>query len=151
MAFFIIAVILIICGIIVYVFFEETISSIPFVLAFVALLLGLFADWGGYEKAIVSKEYKLIPLVEDTNIYLIQSDDETKMVKYKVQSEHDKKIQNSVIKKVKSSVDVEYIGKDLKPVLREYVCKPKKSIWNGICLVDKQYSVLFIQEAYILK
>lgn len=151
MGFFVIAVILAIIGVIVALCVDSQASAPVFVLAFLLILFGLFANWGGYEEAFVSKEYELIPLIEDTNIYLIQSDGGTKMCKYKIVSEHDSNVENAVIKKISASVELEHIKEGQKPILREYVSKPKKSKWNGIFVSDKEYAVLFVPESYIIK
>lgn len=151
MGFFVIALISIIIGIILIVFVDPQSSAPAFVVALLFVVLGLFANWGGYEEATVSNEYELIPLVEDTSIYLIQSDGGTKMCKYKIASEHDSKVENPVIKRISASVDLEYIEEGAKPVLREYVSKTKKSKWNGIFVSDKEYAVLFVPESYIIK
>ena len=151
MGFFIIALILVIIGIIVAVCFDPESSAPAFVIAGILLLLGLFANWGGYEEPFVSNEHELIPLIEDTSIYLIQSDGGTKMCKYKITSEHDIKVENTIIKQISSSVDLEYIEEGSKPVLREYISNPKKSKWNGIFAHVKEYPVLFVPESYIIK
>ena len=132
MGFFIIAAILLIAGAIVVLLVDHEAAAFIFILAVLVIVFGLFANWGGYEEAFVSNEYELIPLIENTNIYLIQSDSGTKMCKYKIASKHDSKVENPVIKKISASVELEYIEEGIKPVLREYVLKPKKSKWNGI-------------------
>ena len=151
MGFFVIAVIAVIIGIIIAVCIDPQSSAPAFIVAVLLAVLGLFANWGGYEEAFVNNEYELTPLIEDTNIYLIQSDDGTKMCKYKITSEHDSKVKNTIIRRIRASVEIEYIGEELKPVLREYVSKPKETKWNGIFVEDKEYSVLFVPESYIIK
>jgi len=151
MAFLVIAIVIVIIGVVIFVEVDTTSAGMVFVLACLFLAFGLFANWGGYEKAVVSDEIELMPLIEDANIYLIQSDDETKMCKYMISSERDTKIKNEVIKRIRSNVEVEYIDESSKPVLREYTQKPKESIWNGLCVDDKKELVLFVPESYILK
>ena len=151
MAFLVIAIVLVIIGIVVWLEIDTSPAGCILILAFIFLCLGLFANWGGYEKAVVSDEIELMPLIENANIYLIQSDDETKMCKYMISSERDTKIKNEAIKRIRSSVEVEYIDEGSKPVLREYTQKTKESIWNGLYVDDKKELVLFVPESYILK
>jgi len=151
MGFFAISVISIIVGIILIFCVDPQSSAPAFMVALLMVLLGLFANWGGYDEPFISNEYELIPLIEDTDIYLIQSEGGTRMCKYGVESEYDSEVKKTVIKRISASVKLEYIEEGLKPVLREYVSKPKKSKWNGVFADTKEYLVLFVPEAYIIK
>lgn len=109
--------------------------------------------WPGarYEDPVVAEEYELLAIVENTDAYIIQTDKGTKICKYEMKSEYDETVKKVVINEVASTVKVEYTEEFSKPVLRKYVKKIKKSIWNGIGLEDNTYFVLFTPESCIVK
>jgi len=104
-----------------------------------------------YEEPVIAEEYELLVIVENTDAYIIQTDKGTKICKYEMKSEYDETVKKVVINEVASNVKIEYAEEFSKPVLRKYVKKVKKSIWNGIGLEDIEYFVLFTPESYVVK
>ena len=141
----------IIAVIISCVLFDGALSGACSALAVVCFFAGMWAPLGGYDKAIVKEEYELIPIIQESNIYVIETENGTKIYKCMEKNQYDETIEQYAIKEKNSDVKIEYANEYTKPVLRKYVRKPAESIFNGKYCEDYEYYVLFAAEECVMK
>lgn len=144
--------VLIIATVLILVFlYDVEFAGLCGALAVICFFTGMWSTVGGYDKAVVAEEYNLIPIIDESNIYVIETEKGTKIYKCKENNQYDDNIEQFVIKEKRSDIKIEYAKEYTKPVLRKYVQKPTESIWNGKYCKNREYYVLFTTEECVMK
>lgn len=148
---------LIIMGVLIVLFvlsvilFDGNLSGICIFLAAVCFVIGMWGPITGYDEPAIQEEYELIPIFEESNIYVIETEKGTKIYKCKEKNEHDKSIEQVVIKEIGAGAQIEYAKEYSQPVLRKYMKKRTDSVWNGLFYEKESYYVLFTSEENVIK
>lgn len=143
--------VLVILFILTIVLFDSNFSVTCIVLAVGCFCMGMWAPVKGYDNPIVIEEHKLMPIIEESNIYIIETEKGRKIYRCKETNKHDSTLEQNVIKEKGAEVKIEYAKEYSQPVLRKYLVKAKNSMWNGLFCEKEEYYILFASEDCVIK
>lgn len=108
------------------------------VFGLLVLFTGVGAPLHGYHDPVVVKEYELVELIEDSDVYIIEDSNRTPFFKYITDS--DKTRINNPYNQ--TNLDIDISGKYKEPTLVEYRVKPKKGIFGiGLFINTVEYKI----------
>ena len=132
MLWLVITMVLVLAAIASFIWYNDNVAIFCVFFAFIGFIFGMWSPLGGYEEEALQEEYKLIPIFEESNIYIIETENGTKIYKLAEKNQYDDNIDQIVIKQKGGSTKIEYVKEYTEPVLRKYVQKPSRSLFNGI-------------------
>lgn len=128
---------------IAFILFKSSVISIPVAIT-MAVVGALIAYWQlffpkfEYEDAVLTKEWELVPIIPEANVYAIKVQDEEVIYKFKNFDENNEEMIN-YIRYTNYEINE---SEDGKGYLRFYEQKQKKSIWYNPFAPDKIKYVL---------
>lgn len=106
-------------------FFRDSIAA--YFLAIGLVLFGIFIPFHGYHEPVLEKEYDLIALRPESEIYAIVDSDGSVTCKMIGEKEHKEMIDKEVMYTYSGTVEVVPTEENTKPVLKKYISEPKRS------------------------
>jgi len=111
-----------------------------YVIGLSAIVITLFQPLAGFEKEECIKTYYLVPLIPNSEHYVIEDNKGNLMYKYKNQNDEE-------VIRCSTFADTNYGTGGIKdtPILKEIVLKPKKNLWSLpiFCSRKTQYVLEF--------
>ena len=125
----------------------NSVFLLVFTLGLLISVISAFRPLSGWETPKMIKQYHLLPIIDNTNIYAIQDNNGNVMYKYKDYITGIKCISS----RERMNTIIEEINENQIPVLKKSKVKPRRTLWAFPILSEKHVDVLCIPKGGIIR